>query len=638
MKKIIGLILSIVFVVNSFCTTVFAEDDSRTIVLGEAFVNAYGYLLDELNSQKEEGTKMYYSLMPLSDDVAYLLILEFNGNEYSVKYYDIELSFWPELDYGKDFEGLYADKDGHTTIKAKDKWYTITGMLMGALHDRIQITKLGSSYFYKDDYVKTDSGQKLTPAELKTKTAEMTYYNMPMAELSDKSLLNKCVLTRNQGNTPISMDSSNTKNKLSENTNKNTISKPEAEYIYNETDLVPELPVSELDNVTDADSAAKSVQSALNSVTDKNATALDNISLYAEEAIARAATLNAKGNEIVIDDALIADTAEKANEACSAVNNVIGSYAKRNIRKNIRIVVDNKEPIAIEKKNLTSDIDMVTLVTPYSSVRFKAEDVADVDLSEAGTNKVSVKFDKIDSTTKVNVSFPGITSEGYKAVLNENNEAVGGKYDPVAKELSAKINESGVYSVSENEKNFTDIKNKSAEMQVAIKLLASKGIISGTSEQEFSPDSSISRAEVAAIILRTISKLDPNADSGFVDVQKTDWFYGVAGSSKNAGIITGYEDNTFRGKVVIPKVQIVSVAARVLKEEMAYKDISNAETILSGAYTDSAAIAQWARGDVALATDANMVIRRTDNQFVGIDNMTRGDAAIILKRLFDKLW
>lgn len=102
-------------------------------------------------------------------------------------------------------------------------------------------------------------------------------------------------------------------------------------------------------------------------------------------------------------------------------------------------------------------------------------------------------------------------------------------------------------------------------------------------------------------------------------------------------IINGYEDNTFRGNVVIPKVQIISVSSRVLKNEMNYYDVSDVEKIL-GEYGDRANIAQWAEKEVALATDANMVIRRTDSLFSGNDEMTRGDAAIILKRLFDKIW
>lgn len=70
---------------------------------------------------------------------------------------------------------------------------------------------------------------------------------------------------------------------------------------------------------------------------------------------------------------------------------------------------------------------------------------------------------------------------------------------------------------------------------------------------------------------------------------------------------------------------------------MNYFDVIDAEKILS-AYGDSTNIANWAKNDVALAIDINMVIRRTDSLFGGEDEMTRGDVAIILKSLFDKVW
>ena len=102
-------------------------------------------------------------------------------------------------------------------------------------------------------------------------------------------------------------------------------------------------------------------------------------------------------------------------------------------------------------------------------------------------------------------------------------------------------------------------------------------------------------------------------------------------------IINGFEDNTFRGDAVIAKDQIVSVSARTLREQMDYKTPSDVTGELS-IYTDAGNIANWAREDVALATMTNLVLKRTDGKFDGSAGMTRGDAAIIVKRLFDKLW
>ena len=55
-------------------------------------------------------------------------------------------------------------------------------------------------------------------------------------------------------------------------------------------------------------------------------------------------------------------------------------------------------------------------------------------------------------------------------------------------------------------------------------------------------------------------------------------------------------------------------------------------------YTDTDSLPGWAKEDIALAEMANIVLQRVDGQFVPQDEMTRGDAAIILMRLFNKIW
>lgn len=201
--------------------------------------------------------------------------------------------------------------------------------------------------------------------------------------------------------------------------------------------------------------------------------------------------------------------------------------------------------------------------------------------------------------------------------------------------MDGKVNTSGRYTVQANEKDFTDISGKSAEMQKAIRYLASKGIVNGTTATEFSPNGSISRAEIAALLVRALGKSDNSATNSFTDVKPSDWYYAAAGSSQKAGLINGFPDGTFQGTVTIPKDQILAVAARVLKTEMGYKAPSDPSGFLSR-YSDT--VAKWAQPEIALATRENLVVRRVDGTFKGESNMTRGDAAIIIYRLFQRIW
>lgn len=93
--------------------------------------------------------------------------------------------------------------------------------------------------------------------------------------------------------------------------------------------------------------------------------------------------------------------------------------------------------------------------------------------------------------------------------------------------------------VETKQKKYRDISGVSKEIQNAVNALSNAGIISGTSENEFSPDKPITRAEVAALLLRMTAKPEEQGNGGFADVPEGAWYYGVAGASKKYGIISG---------------------------------------------------------------------------------------------------
>ena len=293
------------------------------------------------------------------------------------------------------------------------------------------------------------------------------------------------------------------------------------------------------------------------------------------------------------------------------------------------------ETLTINDKNFRVSYSLTELKEMIGDKEFTSFDI-DTTAMSSSSKKLTVNFDT-DKTQSVKISFPGLSADAkYMAIVDENGNPVGGRYNPATGAIEAKISESGVYQIVNNEKDFEDIKHLSEEMQESIKILAAKGIIEGTSAKEFSPEDSISRAEVAALLLRVLSQVDPNADGGFADVKKSDWFYGTAGSAKAYGMIQGFEDNTFRGNVTIAKDQILAISSRVLQREMKYITPDKPEEWLT--FADASSIADWAANDIALTTMANIVTRTADNTIHADEDMTRGDAALIIMRLFYKIW
>lgn len=76
---------------------------------------------------------------------------------------------------------------------------------------------------------------------------------------------------------------------------------------------------------------------------------------------------------------------------------------------------------------------------------------------------------------------------------------------PTANGLPGKHSDINVPAVTLPEKTFNDI--LSAECRVAVEALASRGIINGMPNGSFAPDSNITRAEFAAIIVRSLGLL-----------------------------------------------------------------------------------------------------------------------------------
>ena len=416
---------------------------------------------------------------------------------------------------------------------------------------------------------------------------------------------------------------------------------PHFSYIYDEADPGKSIDFAgTLDNVTDETSAMDAVDKALTEVTDEqkqSITGIDKLTLLAEEAAAKANTVSVDSGVINVTPEDIPATADSALIATTGVLSDAGVNMQRNPRAIVNYDAGSSDTVSVTTESLPETVDKVRVTTDYAMATVDAQQASSFTMSDRGNQTIEVNFDT-DYETVVTVSFPGMSAnDTYKAVVDAEGKPVGGKYNPATGTLEAKLTESGVYRVVNNEADFSDIKTKSQEMQDAIKELASKGIINGTTETTYAPDDTISRAEVTALLMRTLSLLNPNANGGFADVTSANWYCGAAGSAKEHNIINGFEDNTFRGDAVIAKDQIVAVSSRTLREQMDYKTPSDVNGELS-VYSDAGSIENWAREDVALATMTNLVLKRTDGKFGGSAGMTRGDAAIIIKRLFDKMW
>jgi hypothetical protein len=219
-----------------------------------------------------------------------------------------------------------------------------------------------------------------------------------------------------------------------------------------------------------------------------------------------------------------------------------------------------------------------------------------------------------------------------------NNENVGGVYNPNTNKQDAAIKKSGTYKQEEIQYDFSDISNLTKQAQEAILFLRNKGRVNGTSDTTFSPEFMITRAQFAQMLLYALSENTSVYGNGdFADVPSSEWYANSAGASKHQGYVAGFEDNTFRPGVTIPKEQLVSISGRALGKRH-YYIYGSPETILGGRYSDVSSIADWAQKDVALMTQQGCIKYVSDGKFFPADNISRGEAATIIYEVYKKAY
>ena len=98
----------------------------------------------------------------------------------------------------------------------------------------------------------------------------------------------------------------------------------------------------------------------------------------------------------------------------------------------------------------------------------------------------------------------------------------------------------------------------------AISTLSNMGVIGGYADGTFKPDAPISRAEFAKIAVSFSNVADLSYRGYFADVKESDWFSGFVAAVKDAGLIEGYNDGTFKPEKAITRAEVCTIVNRTL--------------------------------------------------------------------------
>ena len=167
-----------------------------------------------------------------------------------------------------------------------------------------------------------------------------------------------------------------------------------------------------------------------------------------------------------------------------------------------------------------------------------------------------------------------------------------------------------------------------------VSLVSMLNIVTGYPDGTFRPEGNITRAEMAALLMRsnagrvTSNELNPvtrnsSLVSTFRDVKSSHWASGFIADAAATGVVEGYPDKTFRPKGNITRAEGLAMIARFAKvTQEAY----------SFQFFPDVSASYWASPIIAGSSKAGMLEFLKGRAFEPKRNMTRAEAVEVLYR------
>ncbi|MQL53941.1 S8 family serine peptidase [Desulfofundulus thermobenzoicus] len=215
-------------------------------------------------------------------------------------------------------------------------------------------------------------------------------------------------------------------------------------------------------------------------------------------------------------------------------------------------------------------------------------------------------------------------------VFRQNDDgtwvAVGGRLDREKGAVVVELSHFSSYAVFALKKNFSDAGAHWAQRD--IELMAARGITGGYEDGTFRPEKPVSRAELAALLVKLLglSEVRPESPT-FADVEPSAWYYGAVETAARGGLLAG-DGRNFRPDATLTRQEMAAVMVRLA-------GLSGSAPAAS--FADEKEIAPWARQAVAAAYARGLMRGVNDRLFAPGSMVTRAQCATLLARLGDRL-
>lgn len=163
----------------------------------------------------------------------------------------------------------------------------------------------------------------------------------------------------------------------------------------------------------------------------------------------------------------------------------------------------------------------------------------------------------------------------------------------------------------------------------AVKYVFERGIMVGTSDTTFEPQSSVTRGQVVQMLYNLEGQPTVTGEDGFTDVQSKDWWYNAVVWASQNEVVSGYGDGTFQPKRNISRQEF----AQMLFNYAKFKGYDLTATGDLTKFPDGGDVAGWAETAMQWANGNELINGHADTgKLDPLGTTVRAQAASILTK------
>ncbi|AIQ43223.1 MULTISPECIES: S-layer homology domain-containing protein [unclassified Paenibacillus] len=201
--------------------------------------------------------------------------------------------------------------------------------------------------------------------------------------------------------------------------------------------------------------------------------------------------------------------------------------------------------------------------------------------------------------------------------------------------ITAEVLLEGQYAALAYTRSFEDV-GGSHWARTVIARMAAKHVIEGVDDAKFEPQKALTRAEFAAMLVRSLGITRASGSSAavrFADVPQESWYAEAVETAAQAGLISGRSDSRYEPEGTVTRQEMAVMLVRAYEYKAGYQLSGQA----GSGFADADQISAWAKDSVAAAGAAGLLQGRGDGQFSPQEQLTRAESVQVLYNLLTSL-